>query len=219
MLPGLPEQPSRIAICDAPSGKVVYIFVAGPAPLLPQLSRRESIDGSFTPCPLPPDLRSIQSNYNWFAGVAPNNPDILYLGAYDTPRNPVAMGRLGLDEPDIKNRRRLYSCRSHAIAFDRGGSGVLYIGCDGGAFLHRKSLNRGTGQAHRPMTPHAPACYLVSTGMHGQKAALSSVSPQPQSIVFGCEETASLRYSFYQGDRGTNVLKDIASGTSLREEG
>ena len=49
------------------------------------------------------------------------------------------------------------------------------------------------------MKPHATACYLVSTGMYGQKAVLSSASPQPQSIVFGCEETASLRYSLCEG--------------------
>jgi photosystem II stability/assembly factor-like uncharacterized protein len=152
MVPGLPEWPSRIAICHAPSdGDVAYIFSAGPWPdCFPQLWRRESIDHSFTPCVLPADLNSKQASYDWFAGVAPNNPDIVYLGAYDTHRGMRSVsGDWNWRNLTSKTDGDCIHADQHAIAFDPTDSGVLYIGCDGGIFrsedegTHWESLNSG----------------------------------------------------------------------------
>jgi hypothetical protein len=152
MLPGLPEQPIRIAICHAPfDGHVVSIFAAGPQPdFVPQLWRRETIDGAFVPCALPPDLISRQADYDWFAAVAPNNPDILYLGAYDVHRGIRSpSGAWDWSNLSSKTGGDCIHADQHAIAFDPYDPGVLYIGCDGGIFrsgdegYHWESLNRG----------------------------------------------------------------------------
>jgi hypothetical protein len=134
MLPGLPEQPIRIAICHAPfDGHVVSIFAAGPQPdFVPQLWRRETIDGAFVPCALPPDLISRQADYDWFAAVAPNNPDILYLGAYDVHRGIRSpSGAWDWSNLSSKTGGDCIHADQHAIAFDPYDPGVLYIGCDG----------------------------------------------------------------------------------------
>ena len=108
-LPGMPGTRDRIEVCHAPSdGNVVYVWAAGNPQILdpvdstpsepvtmpkPYLWRRSLFGGAFTANTPPPHVRTgtvdnhliyVQTGqawYDWFAAVAPNNPNVLYVGA------------------------------------------------------------------------------------------------------------------------------------------
>jgi hypothetical protein len=95
VMPGVPGgfQPERLTVCHAPgNGSVAYVIGAG-APEVqdplggpdgrmpkPYLWRRSAFGGAFTAFAAPPDLQTGQSWYDWFAAVAPNNPDVVFVG-------------------------------------------------------------------------------------------------------------------------------------------
>src|SRR5205085_1858432 len=96
--------PERTAVGHAPSnGSVAYAFAAGPPDMIdpvaleedpnhptnmptPYLWRRETFGGAFAAATPPAELQTGQAWYDWFAAVAPNNPDVVYLGGVNAHR-------------------------------------------------------------------------------------------------------------------------------------
>ena len=153
-LPGAPPSWNRIEVCHAPSnGNVVYVFAAGP-PLVPNpddpsqtmptayLWRRSIAGGAFAAAPPDPALRTGQAWYDWFAAVAPNNPDILYLGAINVHKG-IRSATNTWTWANISARAVGDSIHpdQHAITFSPTDPNVVYIGNDGGIY---RSPNGGT---------------------------------------------------------------------------
>jgi photosystem II stability/assembly factor-like uncharacterized protein len=157
-LPGGQRRYERIEVCHAPSdGNVVYVFATSPDPEdedrdpIPHLWRRNVFDGQFELVEkLPKDLVTEQSWYDWFAAVAPNNPDVLYVGAINAHKGIRSPSGVWQWE-NISARKYTTSIHPdmHVISFSPANPNVIYIGCDGGIFrspdggLDWVSLNKG----------------------------------------------------------------------------
>jgi photosystem II stability/assembly factor-like uncharacterized protein len=149
-LPGLPSnfQSERFAVCHAPgNGSVAYAVTAGPPNVpdpgdpdevmpKPYLWRREAFGGPFTAISAPSDLQTGQAWYDWFAAVAPNNPEVLYVGGINVHR--------GVRQADGSWKWTNISAKTpagdsihpdqHAITFGPDDPNVVYIGSDGGLY-------------------------------------------------------------------------------------
>jgi photosystem II stability/assembly factor-like uncharacterized protein len=157
-LPSGRKRYERMEVCHAPSdGNVVYVFAATPNPTdsdenpIPHIWRRSVFGGPFARIDkLPDDLDTEQSWYDWFAGVAPNNPDVLYIGGIDAHkgiRSPS--GSWQWENISAKKFGTSIHPDMHVIAFTPGNPNAIYIGCDGGIFRSPNggknwiSLNKG----------------------------------------------------------------------------
>jgi photosystem II stability/assembly factor-like uncharacterized protein len=164
-LPGAPTSYDRIEVCHAPSdGNIVYVFAAGP-PIIPvpvpgfppgttmptpYLWRREVFGGAFTAITPPGDLLTLQAWYDWFAAVAPNNPDILYLGAIDGHKGTrSAAGTWTWEAITARNVGDSIHPDQHHITFSPTDPNVVFIGNDGGIYrspnggANWETLNKG----------------------------------------------------------------------------
>jgi photosystem II stability/assembly factor-like uncharacterized protein len=166
-LPGLPGKRQRIEVCHAPSdGNVVYVWAAGTPAITdpvalsegeqsqmwtPYLWRRNVFGGAFTAQTTPPDVQTGQAWYDWFAGIAPNNPDVLYVGAINVHRG-VRSATGTWNWTNISAKKPTGDSihpDQHAIAFSPADANVVYVGNDGGIFrspdagLRWQSLNKG----------------------------------------------------------------------------
>ncbi|HEY0004695.1 MAG TPA: hypothetical protein VGB17_07760 [Pyrinomonadaceae bacterium] len=152
-LPGAPTSFERIEVCHAPSdGNVVYVVAAGPpdAPVAgggsqptAYIWRRGLFGGAFTRVNAPPDLETGQAWYDWFAGVAPNNPDVLYVGGINTHKGiRTAAGSFNWTIISAKQSGDSIHPDEHAIAFSPTDPNVVYVGCDGGIFRSPDGGNR-----------------------------------------------------------------------------
>ncbi|MFZ0063736.1 MAG: hypothetical protein WAL47_17015 [Pyrinomonadaceae bacterium] len=162
LLPGVSSQRERIEVCHAPSdGNVVYVWAAGNPQVQdpldsgstmpkPSLWRRNVFGGPFNPATPPPDVQTSQAWYDWFAAVAPNNPDVLYVGAINVHRGV----RSATNTWTWKNIGAKISGDSvhpdqHAIAFSPIDPNVVYVGNDGGIYrspdagIKWEPLNKG----------------------------------------------------------------------------
>ena len=161
-LPGVSGQPDRIEVCHAPSdGNVVYVWAAGnpqvedpgdPEAIMPKpsLLRRNVFGGAFTAATPPPDVQTGQAWYDWFAGVAPNNPDVLYVGAINVHRGiRSATGTWAWTNIGAKISGDSVHPDQHAIAFSPTDPNTVYVGNDGGIYrspdagVTWQSLNKG----------------------------------------------------------------------------
>ena len=157
-LPGGRRNFERIEVCHAPSdGNVVYIFAASPNLLqpdsdpMPYLWRRNFFGGPFERVDkLPRDLVTEQSWYDWFAAVAPNNPDVLYIGAINAHKGTRSpSGLWHWENISAQKYTRSIHPDMHVIAFSPDDPNIVYIGCDGGVFRSPnggkdwESLNKG----------------------------------------------------------------------------
>jgi photosystem II stability/assembly factor-like uncharacterized protein len=148
----------RIEVCHAPSdGNVVYIFAAAPnltdpdSNPTPYIWRRTVRGGKFERIDkLPKDLVTEQSWYDWFAAVAPNNPDVLYVGGINAHKGiRSASGSWRWANISAKRFGTSIHPDMHMIAFSPIDANVVYIGCDGGIFRSPNggkdwvSLNKG----------------------------------------------------------------------------
>jgi photosystem II stability/assembly factor-like uncharacterized protein len=165
-LPGGSAGYTRLEVCHAPSDpNVVYVFGArdvavpeGSTPaqqtaLVGRIWRRAVLGGPFKAVPLPPGLEVDQAWYDWFAGVAPNNPNVLYVAGIQVHK--------GIRSTSDQWKWETISAKEptgdsihpdqHAIAFSPADPNVLYVGNDGGIYRSPnagktwKSLNRGLG--------------------------------------------------------------------------
>lgn len=148
-LPGVPAGGfQRAAVCHAPSdGDVVYAFVATAADTA-RMWRRSALGGPFAAAAVPGAVDTGQAWYDWFAAVAPNNPDVVYLGAIEAYK--------GVRSPTNTWKWTVISATAadsihpdqHAIAFSPVNPNVVYIGNDGGIYrspdagTHWQSLNK-----------------------------------------------------------------------------
>jgi photosystem II stability/assembly factor-like uncharacterized protein len=165
-VPGMPAKRARIEVCHAPSdGNVVYVWAAGSPDILdplesepdnpvmmptPYLWRRAVFGGAFTSQTTPPGVQTGQAWYDWFAGVAPNNPNVLYVGAINIHKGVRSTtGTWNWTNIAAKHSGDSVHPDQHAIAFSPTDPNVLYIGCDGGIYrspdagIRWQSLNKG----------------------------------------------------------------------------
>jgi photosystem II stability/assembly factor-like uncharacterized protein len=147
-LPGLPAGLARMAVCHAPSnGNIVYVFAAGAAGAV--IWRRDVMGGVFSTIAPPAGLATNQAWYDWYAATAPNNPDILYLGAIDIHRGVRSGGTWTWTKISAKSSGDSVHPDQHAIAFSPTNPNVVYAGNDGGIYrspdggITWKSLNKG----------------------------------------------------------------------------
>ena len=149
-LPGSSGGFTRLAVRQAPSNAgVVFTFGAlntGGAVLW----RRPSFSGSFSAVNLPADLATKQAWYDWFLAVAPNNPDVVYLGAINVHKGVRgANGVFTWTNISARNGGPSIHPDQHAMAFDASDPNVIYVGNDGGIYRSPDAgdswtpLNRG----------------------------------------------------------------------------
>jgi photosystem II stability/assembly factor-like uncharacterized protein len=147
-LSGLPSNIERIEVRHAPSnGNIGYVFAAGNTA---KLWRRNTAGGAFSPFNPPSDLDVGQAWYDWFAAVAPNNPDVLYLGAIDVHKGVrQPNGSWAWQTISAKNSGDCIHPDQHAIDFSPTDPNVVYVGNDGGLYrsddggISWESLNEG----------------------------------------------------------------------------
>ena len=140
----------RMEVRHAPSnGSIAYVFAAygfpegDPRPPAPRLWRRATFSGAFAAATPPADLQTDQAWYDWFAAVAPNNPDVLYLGAINVHRG-VRQANGAWVWTNLSAKRPTGDCihpDQHAITFSQTDPNVVYIGNDGGLY---RSPDAGT---------------------------------------------------------------------------
>ena len=148
-LPGAPGAYSRIEVCHAPSdGNIVYIFASDGNQ--GYIWRREVFGGAFTSETLPAGLGVGQSWYDWFAAVAPNNPDVLYVGGIDAYKGVRGAGGVWTWTCiTAKNAGDSIHPDQHHITFSPTDPNVVFIGNDGGIYRSPdggttwQSLNKG----------------------------------------------------------------------------
>ena len=149
-LPGSAGGFARLACRQAPSNAgVVYAFGALSGDV-GKLWRRGTFNGSFVSVNLPPDLAVGQAWYDWFLAVAPNNPDVVYLGAINVHRGVRgANGVFTWTNISAKSSGPSIHPDQHAITFAPDDPNVLYVGNDGGIYRSPDAganwtpLNRG----------------------------------------------------------------------------
>lgn len=161
-LSGVSGERDRIEVCHAPSdGNVVYVWAAGTPnvrdPLdselkmpKPSLWRRNVFGGPFIKATPPPDVQTAQAWYDWFAAVAPNNPDVLYVGAINVHRGVrSATNTWKWTNIGAKISGDSVHPDQHAIAFSPADPNVVYVGNDGGIYrspdggIKWEPLNKG----------------------------------------------------------------------------
>ena len=165
-LPGMPSGLQRLEVRHAPSdGHVAYVWGAGNPQILdpvdsspgdpvhmptPYLWRRSVLGGGFTAQATPPDAQTGQAWYDWFAAVAPNNPDVLYLGGINVHRGVrSAGGTWTWTNIGAKGSGDSIHPDQHAIAFSPIDPNALIVGNDGGVYRSAdagvtwQSLNKG----------------------------------------------------------------------------
>ncbi len=149
-LPGSGAGFTRMEVSQAPSNSgIVYAF-ATLGSGVGKLWRRGSFSSSFQSVNLPPDLATGQAWYDWFLAVAPNNPDVVYLGAINVHKG-VRKSNGTFTWTNISARDTAHSIHpdQHAIAFAPNDPNVVYVGNDGGLYRSPDAgatwtaLNRG----------------------------------------------------------------------------
>lgn len=151
---------ARLEVCHAPGqGAVAYVAGAGHTKLtdnpdgasVARLWRRASTGAAFTRLNVPGDIQVGQAWYDWCLSVAPDNADVVLLGAID-----LHLGRRvgsSMQWSNVSSRASGDSIHpdQHFAAFVGGQPGVVYACNDGGLFrsgdlcAHWTSLNPGLG--------------------------------------------------------------------------
>ncbi len=154
-LPDIPSRFSRLEVVHSPSESgVAFAFganeLADGSSSKGYLWRRGTVKGRFLPVELPSDLDVGQAWYDWFAAVAPNNPDVIYLGAINVHKGiRSATGSWAWQNISAKTSGDSIHPDQHAIAFNPEDSNDLIVGNDGGIYRSPDggstwdSLNKG----------------------------------------------------------------------------
>jgi photosystem II stability/assembly factor-like uncharacterized protein len=192
---------TRMEVCHAPSnGNIVYVFASTPlrsdpdADPNPHIWRRSVFGGTFAKIDkLPEDLVTEQSWYDWFASVAPNNPDVLYIGAINAHKG-IRSASGSWEWENISKKRFGTSIHTdmHVIAFSPSDPNAVYIGCDGGIF---RSPNGGNDW------------FSLNKGLCLMEVEYLAQHPQFESwLIAGTQDNGSLQY------HGNEVWYHIADG-------
>jgi photosystem II stability/assembly factor-like uncharacterized protein len=173
----------RLEVCHAPSdASVAYAF--GAKASAGALWRRSAFGGAFSTAPVPQDLDVGQAWYDWFAAVAPNNPNVLYVGAIDAYKGVrSAAGQWSWTNISGKPTGDSIHPDQHAIAFSPTDPNVVYIGNDGGLY---RSPNGGV--AWTPLNKGLCISEIEFLAQHPQFEAW---------LLAGTQDNGTLRY---QGD-------------------
>jgi hypothetical protein len=132
-LPGAPATWDRVEVCHAPSNPdVAYVFAASGSNVL--IWRRTLMGGAFSAVAPPAGLTTGQAWYDWFAGVQPNNPDVLYVAGVHVFKGVLAAGTWTWVNVSSKTSGDSIHPDQHAIAFSPTDPNVVYVGNDGGVF-------------------------------------------------------------------------------------
>ena len=199
-LPGGRKHYERMEVCHAPSnGNVAYVFAATPnsAPNdnpLPHIWRRSVFGGPFIKIDkLPKDLDTEQSWYDWFAAVAPNNPDVLYIGAINAHKGiRSASGSWAWENISARKFGVSIHPDMHVIAFSPSNPNMIYIGCDGGIF---RSLNGGNDW------------FSLNKGLCLTEVEYLAQHPRFESwLIAGTQDNGTLQY------HGNDVWYHISDG-------
>jgi len=238
-LPGAPpaDRLIRMAVCHAPSdGDVVYAFAAGhprvPNPDRPDtemwtayLWRRTTVGGDFEAIASDPALRTQQAFYDWFAAVAPDDPDVLYLGAIDVHKGRRAAGD-AWTWSNISARTQSGASihgDQHAIAFSPEDANSVYIGNDGGVYRSPdagttwESLNKGlciTEVEYLAQHPQYDAWLIAGTQDNGT-LRYEGREAWPQ-VAFGdggdCGVNVSSPYTCFHAFYLVNIQRSTVGG-------
>jgi photosystem II stability/assembly factor-like uncharacterized protein len=132
-LPAAPTSFNRLEVRHAASdGGVVFAFGAASAALL---WRRSAFGGTFAVETPPVGMDIGQAWYDWYAATAPNNPDVLYLGAiaiYKGTRSTT--GSWTWDNISARATGSSVHPDQHVIAFGPTDPNDVWVGNDGGVY-------------------------------------------------------------------------------------
>ncbi|HEX6367565.1 MAG TPA: hypothetical protein VF006_01455 [Longimicrobium sp.] len=148
-LPGLVGSIARMEVAHAPSNGAVVFAVAATGSGI-QMWRRSVFGGAFALEPAPVGVQTDQAWYDWFAAVAPNDPNTVYVGAIDVHKGVrAAAGTWSWTKISARAAGDSIHPDQHAIAFHPLNPAVVYIGNDGGIYRTPdagatwQSLNKG----------------------------------------------------------------------------
>ena len=154
-LPGAPAQWVRIEVCHAPSNPdVVYVVATGTtgaagAAWVGYIWRRATAGGAFNAVAFPAGLSVEQAWYDWCAGVAPNDPNVLYAGGIDLFKGVLSGTTWTWTNISAKAGGDCIHPDQHHVTFSPTDPNVVYASCDGGIYrspnagVNWRSLNKG----------------------------------------------------------------------------
>jgi photosystem II stability/assembly factor-like uncharacterized protein len=134
-LPGAPSSFNRMEVCHAPSnGDVVYVFAAKGSNAY--LWRRDTFGGDFASVEAPySGVRAHQAWYDWCAAVAPDDHNVLYLGAIEIHKGVrSSSGAWSWSKISARSTGDSIHPDQHHITFSPTDANVVYIGNDGGIY-------------------------------------------------------------------------------------
>jgi hypothetical protein len=140
---GAPARFDRLAVSLAPSNPSVA-YAWGAVGAAAYLYRRAG--NAWSAMPTPPGVSTGQAWYDWFLAAAPDTDATVYVGAIDSYRADLS-GHVWSWTPLSNKGSSGDSIHpdQHAICFEPGRPGTVYIGCDGGLY---RSDNRGVNFTH-----------------------------------------------------------------------
>ncbi|HSD81627.1 MAG TPA: hypothetical protein VLB47_13240, partial [Solirubrobacteraceae bacterium] len=218
---------ARLAVAHAPSAPdVVWVAGAGrftgPPPPAPaptpacdtgHLLRRPAAGAPFGALAVAAPAYALdQAPYDWVLAVAPDNPDVVWLGArdlYTLTRNSVTNAvALATISPTVAGDS--LHADQHAIAFDPGSPATVYIGNDGGVF---RTPDRGT--TFQPLNRGLATIEFEYLAQHPQVDAW---------LLGGTQDNGTQRYegtgTWYHvsdGDGGDCAVDEDAPSTVFHE--
>lgn len=137
-LPGSPPDFNRLAVCIAPSNATVaYAWGARDADAFMWMRN----GGAWSAAPVPVDVNTAQSWYDWYVTVAPDRDSQVFVGAIDAYRGEASGGTIAWT--DISTKAGSGSSihpDQHVLVFEPGNPETIYAGSDGGLF---RSGDRG----------------------------------------------------------------------------
>lgn len=142
-LPGAPAGFDRLALAVAPSNPAVA-YAWGASGGTPYLWR--GVGGTWAPITTPPGVSTNQAWYDWFLAVAPDQDTQIYCGAIEVHRGDLS--NTGWSWTNLTNKGATGDSihpDQHAIAFEPGSPGTIYVGNDGGLY---RSPDRGVTWQH-----------------------------------------------------------------------
>lgn len=142
-LPGSPGAFDRLAVAIAPSNPAVA-YAWGARGATAYLWRRAG--GAWNAVATPPGASTGQAWYDWFLAVSPDRDTQIYCGAIDVHRGDLSGATWTWTNVSSKGAGAdSIHPDQHAIAFEPGRPGTIYVGNDGGLY---RSDNRGINWQH-----------------------------------------------------------------------
>ena len=214
----------RMAVAHAPSnGAVAWVFAAD-ASSNARIWRRSAFGGAFSAItPAGVTINTNQAWYDWFLGVALNNPAVVYLGEIHALKGTLSGSTLNLTNISSRSSGDSIHPDQHCIAFGPGNANDVIVGNDGGIYRSPdggttwKSLNKGldiTEFEYLAQHPQFDAWLLGGTQDNGtQRYEGEEVWYHVQDGDGGdCGVNASSPYTCYQTFFGLGARRSTNGG-------